>query len=68
MNAKKSLFVFIGFLVWLAAFGLAFAHASETVGENLQNGLIWFGASLLWGILGVFTARKLNWGRWGKSK
>lgn len=60
MNSKKSLVWFAVGIVWLVAFGLGFAHASETVGENLQNGLIWFGASLLWGCAGVFGAIKLN--------
>ena len=60
MNAKKSMIWFFVGIVWLAAFAFSFAHASEMVGENLQNGLIWFGASILWGVLGVFGGVKLN--------
>jgi len=60
MNAKTSMIWFVVGIVWLAAFAFSFAHASETVGENLQNGLIWFGASILWGCGGVFGAIKLN--------
>jgi len=60
MNAKQSLVWFVVGIVWLAAFAASFAHASAIVGENLQGGLIWFGASVLWGVLGVFGGVKLN--------
>jgi len=60
MNAKQSWIWFAVGVVWLAAFGLSFAYASETVGVDLQKGLIWFGASILWGCLGVFGGIKLN--------
>lgn len=60
MNAKQSWIWFGVGIVWLVLFGLSFAHASETVGENLQNGLIWFAVSLIWGCLGVWGGIKLN--------
>ncbi len=60
MNAKTSGIWFVVGLVWLAAFAFSFAHASETIGTNLQDGLLWFGASILWGVLGVFGGVKLN--------
>jgi len=60
MNAKTSWIWFGVGIVWLTAFGLGFAHAAETVGTDLQSGLIWFGATILWGVLGVFGGVKLN--------
>jgi hypothetical protein len=60
MNAKQSLIWFVVGIVWLAGFGLSFAHASSLVGADLKQGLIWFGASILWGVLGVFGGVKLN--------
>jgi len=60
MNAKQSLIWFVVGIVWLAGFGLSFAHASSTISGDLKHGLIWFGASILWGVLGVFGGVKLN--------
>ena len=60
MNAKKSLIIFGFYLIWLAIFALTFAKGSSTVGDNLQNGLIWFGVSLLIGVVGVFISIRLN--------
>ena len=60
MNTKKSLIIFGFYVIWLALFGLSFTKASVTVGPNLQNGLIWFGVSLLIGIAGVFISIRLN--------
>lgn len=60
MNAKKSLIIFGAYTAWLAGIVLSFAHASGTIGEDLNNGLIWFGVSLTATVLGVFVAIKLN--------
>jgi len=60
MNAKKSLFWFIGGAVWLAGLLGSFMHASQTVGDNLQNGLIWFGVAIVWAVLGVAGGIRLN--------
>lgn len=60
MNAKTSLIWFGVGIVWLAGVVYSFAYAAQTVGENLQSGLIWFGASLLFACLGVFGGVKLN--------
>lgn len=60
MNAKKSLIIFGVYAVWLAGVVLSFAHASQIVGENLTNGLLWFGGSLLFACAGIFVALKIN--------
>lgn len=60
MNAKKSWIIFGFYAIWLVFFALTFAKASFIVDENLQNGLIWFGASLLIGVAGVFISIRLN--------
>jgi len=60
MNSKKSLIIFGFYAIWLVLFGLSFAKASVTVGPNLQNGLIWFGISILLGVVGVFISIRLN--------
>jgi len=60
MNGKKAWVWFAVGVVWLGAFGASFAYAAQTVGDDLQKGLIWFGASILWGILGVYGGVKLN--------
>ena len=60
MNAKQSLIWFVVGIVWLAGFGLSFAHASATIGSDLKLGLIWYVASILWGVFGVFGGVKLN--------
>jgi len=60
MNAKKSLIIFGFYAVWLTLVVLSFAHAAKTVGENTQNGIIWFGVSLLTAVLGIWIAIKLN--------
>jgi len=60
MNAKKSLVWFIVGAVWLAGLVGSFMHASSTVGDNLQNGLIWFGAAIVWAVLGVVGGIQLN--------
>lgn len=60
MNAKKSLIIFGFYILWLAAVVWTFAHAANTVGENLKPGLIWFGISLVVACAGVFIAIRLN--------
>ena len=60
MNSKKAWIWFAVGAVWLAGLIGSFAYASQSVGDDLKKGLIWFGISLLWGCLGVFGAIKLN--------
>ena len=60
MKAKFSFLWFGLGIAWLAGVVIPFAYASQTVGEDLQKGLIWFGVSLLIAVLGVVGYKRLN--------
>ena len=60
MNAKKSWIMFGAYAVWLAGVVFTFSKGAQLVGDNLQNGVIWFGVSLVIAAVGIFTAIKIN--------